>query len=75
MGRHSHKRALGLWMNGFFVGEDGRAVQAILDDPIGRTPAVVAAVRSALPADFPGQVADSILGGLQDAANRLWALP
>lgn len=57
------------------VHEDGRPAQAILDDLIARTPAVVAAVRSALPADFPGQVADSILGGLQDAAHRLGALP
>lgn len=53
------------------VTEDGRQVQFILDDLIARTPGVVAAVRAKLPADFPEQVADSILGGLQDAADRL----
>lgn len=53
------------------VTEDGQQVQFILDDLIARTPGVVAAVRAKLPADFPEQVADSILSGLQDAANRL----
>lgn len=53
------------------VTEDGRQVQFILDDLIARTPGVVTRVRTKLPADFPEQVADSILGGLQDAANRL----
>lgn len=51
--------------------EDGREVPLILDDLIARTPGVVAAVQGKLPAGFPEQVADSILGGLQDAANRL----
>jgi serine/threonine-protein kinase HipA len=53
------------------VSEDGQQVQFILDDLIARTPGVVVAVRAKLPADFPEQVADSILSGLQDAANRL----
>jgi serine/threonine-protein kinase HipA len=53
------------------VTEDGQQVQFILDDLIARTPGVVVAVRAKLPADFPEQVADSILSGLQDAANRL----
>jgi len=53
------------------VTEDGQQVQFILDDLIARTPGVVVAVRAKLPADFPEQVADSILSGLHDAANRL----
>ena len=53
------------------VTEDGRQVQFILDDLIARTPGVVTRVRTKLPADFPEQVADSILGGLRDAAYRL----
>lgn len=53
------------------VTEDGQQVQFILDDLIARTPGVVDAVQAKLPADFPEQVARSILSGLQDAANKL----
>jgi serine/threonine-protein kinase HipA len=55
------------------VTSDGGAASLLLDDLIARTPSVVAAVRSQLPQGFPMRVADSILGGLQDAANRLAA--
>jgi serine/threonine-protein kinase HipA len=41
---------------------------------VARTPAVVAAVRQQLPQNFPLPLADSILGGLQDAANKLAAI-
>jgi hypothetical protein len=37
------------------------------------TPGVAAAVRLQLPQDFPLPLADSILGGLQDAAHQLTA--
>lgn len=53
------------------VDEDGRQVQIILEDLIARTPGVVDSVRAMLPSDFPEQIADRILGGLQDAANKL----
>lgn len=53
------------------VNEDGRGVQFILEDLIARTPRVVSAVRAKLPADFPEQMTDSILGGLQNAAKKL----
>lgn len=53
------------------VTDDGRQVQFILDDLIARTPGVVDAVRAKLPADFPELIADSILGGLQNAAKKL----
>lgn len=52
---------------------DGRPAAAVVDDVVARTPGVVAAVRQQLPQDFPLAMADSILGGLQDAANRLAA--
>lgn len=53
------------------VTEDGRQAQFILDDLVARTPGVIAAVQARLPANFPEQVADSILGGMQEAADRL----
>ena len=53
------------------VTDDGRQVQFVIDDIVARTPAVISAVRAALPAGFPASLADSILEGLQDAASRL----
>lgn len=53
------------------VTEDGRQVQFLIDDVVDRTPAVIRAVRGRLPDRFPEPVADSILNGLQGAANRL----
>lgn len=53
------------------VTDDGRPVQALLDDIVARTPDVIATVRAKLPVSFPMLVADSILDGLQEAANRL----
>lgn len=53
------------------VAGDGREVAFILDDLAARTPRVIDAVRAKLPKDFPQQVADSILDGLQNAAHRL----
>ena len=44
---------------------------AILDDLIARTPAVVQAVRSNLPDNFPNTLTDCILDGLQAAAEKL----
>jgi serine/threonine-protein kinase HipA len=49
----------------------GGDVRAVLDDLIARTPEVLQTVRTGLPEDFPPAIADSILKGLQDAANRL----
>jgi serine/threonine-protein kinase HipA len=53
------------------VTADGRAVQYLIEDVVARTPAVTAAVRAQLPEEFPMSMADAVLGGLQDAANRL----
>ena len=55
------------------IAEDGRPAASVVDDLVARTPEVVTAVRQLLPQDFPLPLADSILGGLQDAANRLAA--
>ncbi len=53
------------------VTEDGRPVQFVIDDVVARIPDVIAAVRAKLPEGFPMSMADAVLGGLQDAANRL----
>lgn len=55
------------------ITEDGRPAHSIVDDLVARTPSVVATVRQQLPQDFPVPLADSILGGLQDAASKLAA--
>lgn len=63
------------WLN---VGErygvvtpDGHSAQAVVDDLVARTPAVVRAVRAGLPKSFSESLADSILQGLQASADRL----
>lgn len=53
------------------VTTDGRGAQFVVDDLITRTPNVVRVVRAKLPQGFPEDLADSILGGLQAAADRL----
>jgi len=53
------------------VTTDGRGTEAILDEIVARTPEVVSTVRALLPPGFPAHVADSILNGLQVAANQL----
>jgi serine/threonine-protein kinase HipA len=49
----------------------GDSAEPLLQDLIGRTPAVVDKVRADLPAGFSEKVADKILGGLLDAASAL----
>ncbi|CAM4066769.1 type II toxin-antitoxin system HipA family toxin [Bordetella muralis] len=53
------------------VTPNGQGVEHVLDDLVARTPGVVKTVRALLPEGFPQHVADSILNGLQDAADRL----
>ena len=52
---------------------DGDGVEAIIDDVVARTPAVVATVASQLPAGFSAQLADVVFSGLRAAARRLEA--
>ena len=53
------------------VAPDGRGAEAVVDDLVARTPGVVKTVRALLPAGFPMYVADAILDGLQQAADKL----
>lgn len=55
------------------VNPDGKGGEHVLDDLVARTPGVVKTVRALLPAGFPMHVADSILNGLQEAADKLAA--
>ncbi|WP_066452954.1 hypothetical protein [Castellaniella caeni] len=50
---------------------DGQGVEAVLDEMVAQTPEVVHTVRAQLPDGFPAHVADSILSGLQTAAEKL----
>ena len=51
--------------------EDRRPADALIDELIAQTPQVVTTVRAQLPPEFPMLVADSILEGLQGAADGL----
>jgi serine/threonine-protein kinase HipA len=53
------------------VAPDGRGAEVVLDDMVEKTPEVVRSVRALLPENFPEHVADSILNGLQVAADKL----
>lgn len=52
------------------VTADGRGAAFVIEDLVNRTPAVVQTVRNTLPGSFPQALADSILDGLQAAADR-----
>lgn len=53
----------------------GADVEAIIQDLVKRTPAVVAQVNTELPPGFSGRVAETVLRGLTDAADRLASMP
>lgn len=53
------------------ITSDGKNAAFVLDDLIARTPQVTQSVQSLLPADFPAGLANSILDGLQAAADTL----
>jgi hypothetical protein len=48
-------------------------MDAIVCEVLDRTPEVLASVRRAVPASVSGEIAESILGGLQAASRRLQA--
>jgi len=56
------------------VTADGRPAQAVVDDLVARTPAVLTQVRAQLPPGFPAKLANSILAGVQRAAVQLAAV-
>ncbi|QHI99667.1 type II toxin-antitoxin system HipA family toxin [Xylophilus rhododendri] len=53
------------------VTPEGGGTEQVMAELLARTPEVVRQVRAQLPADFPEALADSILSGLQAAADRL----
>lgn len=53
----------------------GQDAEPLLIELIERTPDAVEAVRNDLPAGFSERVADSVLGGLLNAARTLEAMP
>ncbi|QIM48349.1 type II toxin-antitoxin system HipA family toxin [Pusillimonas sp. DMV24BSW_D] len=53
------------------VAPDGRGAEVVLGDMVEKTPEVVRSVRAMLPEKFPEHVANSILSGLQGAADKL----
>lgn len=55
------------------VTPQGRDAACVIDDLLARTPQAVQQTRSVLPDSFPQALADSILDGLQAAADRLAA--
>ena len=44
-----------------------------MTDLIARTPTVIAKVQDSIPGDFPAELSDSILSGVEAAAQRLAA--
>lgn len=52
----------------------GSTAEPIIEELLARTPAAIAEVQAALPKDFSPRVAESILGGLQQAATALGAM-
>lgn len=53
----------------------GPNAEPIIENILARTPAVIAEVEAELPAGFSAPVAESILGGLRQAANTLEGMP
>ncbi|QBT06585.1 type II toxin-antitoxin system HipA family toxin [Bordetella pertussis] len=52
----------------------GPTAEPIIEDLLARTPAIIAAVQADLPQDFSPRVADSVLGGLAQAAKSFGAM-
>ncbi|MEN9475582.1 MAG: hypothetical protein RIS48_2304, partial [Pseudomonadota bacterium] len=52
-----------------------RGAELVIRQLLERTPSVIDSVRSELPADFPTQVADAILNGLESSAQALAQMP
>jgi len=53
----------------------GDSAESIIEDLLARTPAVIAEVQGSLPAGFSMRVAETILGGLEQAAKALEDMP
>ncbi len=53
----------------------GESAEPLMQELVGRTPAVIDQVQRDLPAGFSQEVADKVLGGLQSAARALEGMP
>jgi serine/threonine-protein kinase HipA len=53
----------------------GHDAEAIIQGLIARTPGAIREVQEQLPKDFSPLVAERVLDGLQDAANKLEGMP
>lgn len=53
----------------------GDSAEPIIEEILARTPAAIAEVRASLPEGFSQHVADSILGGLEQATQALQQMP
>ncbi|MBI5279826.1 MAG: type II toxin-antitoxin system HipA family toxin [Burkholderiales bacterium] len=53
----------------------GNSAEPLIHAILQRVPAAIGEVNAKLPTGFPQRVADAILGGLQDSAKRLAAMP
>jgi serine/threonine-protein kinase HipA len=53
----------------------GESAEPLIEEILDRLPGAVAEVAAKLPSQFPQRVADTILGGIQDSATKLAAMP
>ncbi|MFZ4832409.1 type II toxin-antitoxin system HipA family toxin [Rouxiella sp. Mn2063] len=56
-------------------GFDEQRMQEIMTDFFEKTPAVLAQIRAELPEDFPENISQAILGGIEKCVTRLGATP
>ncbi|WP_235895421.1 hypothetical protein [Yersinia rochesterensis] len=57
------------------VGLGAALADTIIDEVIAATPRVITQVQARLPADFPADLAESILTGLQRQCDKIAAMP
>ena len=78
LGKHRHYRMHGIQRRHFnsTARQAGYAddAEVIIEEILARTPQAIARVQAELPKDFSQHVLDSILGGLEQASNRLAAM-
>lgn len=53
----------------------GESTEPLIEEILAATPGVVARVQQTLPGDFPQQLLDAVLGGLEVSAKRLANMP
>lgn len=53
----------------------GQSAEPLITELLAATPMVISQIQSVTPSDFPRQVLDSVLAGLQKSAKRLESMP